>query len=167
MFVRLHGDYLDKRRVSFALREDCRLLVESWIARSRTSAPNPLGRRTRSAHIFTGTRDSVVTPFATISRKLWQRRAFPCVSGNSVLFRKRSWSVFPSWTSRVRDKPTSTDLAFRFSSGNREGSQRSFPRSNRGSIEAIGTYTAATHPYWVLLGIGLPACLYSFFNWSM
>ena len=47
-------------------------------------------------------RDSVVTPFATVSLKLGKRRALQDASGNSVTFRTRSRSVFPSWTSRVR-----------------------------------------------------------------
>jgi hypothetical protein len=44
-------------------------------------------------------RDAVVTPFDECCAKLGKRRALQGASGNSVILRKRSWSVFPSWTS--------------------------------------------------------------------
>ena len=46
--------------------------------------------------------DSVVAPFAASPRKLGKHHALRYTSGNAIRFRKRSWSVFPSWTSRVR-----------------------------------------------------------------
>jgi hypothetical protein len=46
--------------------------------------------------------DSVVPPFAPVRRKLEKHRAPQYASGNTIRFRKLSWSVFPSWMSRVR-----------------------------------------------------------------